>query len=85
MVTNRSIPGLVAPTLSSLPINKWGGVAAKYGTTGALEWLFGSRNLRELPAVARAAGVSWIYASLAWEAGVGIGSLARSGVAELYC
>lgn len=84
-MTNKTVPGLLAPTLSSMAINRWGGVAAKYGTTGALEWALGSRNLRELPAVARAAGVSWIYASLAWEAGVGIGSLARSGLAELYC
>jgi RHS repeat-associated protein len=85
MATNEGVPGILSPTLSSIVINKWGGVAAKYRTTGALEWLASSRKLQQLPRVARAAAVSWIYTSLAWEAGVGIGSLARSGMAELYC
>ncbi|MDQ3724801.1 MAG: right-handed parallel beta-helix repeat-containing protein [Actinomycetota bacterium] len=85
VITNKAVNGILAPTLSSFPINKWGGVAAKYRTTGAFEWLWKSRNLSELPRVARASAVSWIYTSIAWEAGVGIGSLARSGLAEIYC
>lgn len=83
--TNEKVVGIVAPTLSSIPINKWGVVAAKYRTTGAFEWLLKSRNVGELARVARASAVSWIYTSMAWEAGVGIGSLARSGLAEIYC
>jgi RHS repeat-associated protein len=67
-VTNTTVPGLVAPTLSGAVVNRFGGVAAEHGTLTAYDWLKNSRNLSQLPAVARAAGVSWIYASLAWEA-----------------
>lgn len=84
-LTNEAVPGLIAPTLSSAAINKWGKVAEKYGTTSPLEWLRKSRVPAELPRVVRAAAASWVYASLAWEAGVGIGSLARAALAEIYC
>ncbi len=83
--TNKAVPGLVAPTLSGALINRLAGIAASRGTLTAFDWLKNSRNLAQLPSVARAAGLSWLYASLAWEAGVGIGSVARSALAELYC
>jgi len=83
--TNKTVPGLVAPTLSGALINRLAGIAASRGTLTAFDWLKNSRNLAQLPSVARAAGLSWLYASLAWEAGVGIGSVARSALAELYC
>jgi len=91
ITTNTTVPGLIAPALSSTGINKWGGVAKSYGTKTPLTWAWNARKgwsaskLSELPKVARAAGISWVYASLAWEAGVGIGSVARSALAELYC
>jgi RHS repeat-associated protein len=85
VVTNKAVPGLIAPTLASAAINRWGGVATSMGARTPWNWLRRSRNLSELPKVARASGLSWIYASLAWEAGVGIGSLARSGFTEIYC
>jgi len=85
ITTNTAIPGLVAPTLSGGAINSWGGVAAKYGTRTPTQWILRSRSLAELPAVSRAAAVSWLYASGAWEAGVGLGSLLRSGISGLYC
>ncbi len=85
ITTNTSIPGLIAPTLSGGAINNWGGVAGKYGTKTPTQWILRSRSLGELPAVSRAAAISWLYASGAWEAGVGLGSLLRSGISGLYC
>ncbi len=85
LVTNETVPGLVAPTLSGAVVNRAGGVAAGQGTLTAFDWAKNSRSIAELPSVARAAGISWLYASAAWEAGVGIGSLARSGLSALYC
>jgi hypothetical protein len=69
VITNKSVPGIIAPTLSGAVVNRIGGVAASRGTLTAFDWIKNSRNIAQLPAVSRAAAISWIYASLAWEAG----------------
>lgn len=85
MLTNEKFLGLAAPTFSSGKINTQAGIATKLGTETPYQWARNSRIVSELPGVARAAGLSWLYASLAWETGIGIGSLIRSGLSEWAC